>query len=565
MLVRRLMFVCVIGSCYPGVSVLTAQTDVAAVDELVRQAAKSAINESTLRGHIRFLADDLLEGRGPSTRGDVLAQRYIAAQFEALGLEPAAPGGEWYQSVPLVGFQTSPPVTIALQNAERFVHLQGSEDYVFTSGRPVGKVGFEDAELVFAGYGMVAPEYAWDDFKGADLRGKILVIMNNDPSDDPKLFAGRRRLYYGRWDYKYAMAAQQRAAGAIIIHTTPSAGYPYQVVQTSWSGEEFQLRDSPVPAMELRGWFTEEAARRVIELSGHDLDKLRESAEKPDFKPVYLGTTLSLAMTCTVQEKMTGNVIGVLPGSDPERSKEMIVFMAHHDHLGRAAQRDQRGDQIYNGAVDNASGVGALLAIANACARLEKRPQRSLMFASVGAEEQGLLGSVYLAEHPPVPAGFLAAVINIDGLNVIGPTRDVNVIGLGKSSLDEIVRSVAKWQGRVVTPDQFPDRGYYYRSDQFSLAKVGVPGVYLHSGVHVMGKPEGWGKRKLEEWTETRYHQTSDEYDDNWDLRGAVQDIRLLFYTGLTAAQQNSLPTWTPGDEFAAARKKALRERASFR
>ena len=393
MLVRRMIFVCVIGSCCPGVSFLTAQTDVAEVDKSVHQAAKSAINESALRGHIRFLADDLLEGRGPSTRGDVLAQRYIAAQFEALGLEPAAPGGGWFQSVPLVGIQSSPPVTITLRNAERFVELRRMEDCVLTSGRPSEKVGFEDAELVFVGYGMVAPEYEWDDFKGADLRGKVLVIMNNDPSDDPKLFAGRRRLYYGRWDYKYAMAAKQRAAGAIIIHTTPSAGYPYQVVQTSWSGEEFELRDNPVPAMELRGWFTEEAARRAIELSGHDLDKLRESAEKPDFKPVHLGTTLSLSMTCTVRERTTGNVIGVLPGSDPELSKEMIVFMAHHDHLGMAAQRDQRGDQIYNGAVDNASGVGALLAIANAFSRLENRPKRSLMFASVGAEEQGLLGS----------------------------------------------------------------------------------------------------------------------------------------------------------------------------
>lgn len=391
--------------------------------------------------------------------------------------------------------------------------------------------------------------------------------MNNDPSDDPELFAGRRRLYYGRWDYKYAMAAKQGAAGAIIIHTTPSAGYPYQVVQTSWSGEEFSLRDNPVPPMELRGWLTEEAARRVIELSGHDLDKLRQSAEKRDFKAVHLGTTLSLSMTGTVRNKTTGNVIGVIPGSDPELSKEMIVFMAHHDHLGMAAERDERGDQIYNGAVDNASGVGALLAIAEACSRLEKRPKRSLMFASVGAEEQGLLGSAYFAEHPPVPAGFLAAVINIDGLNIMGPTRDVNVIGLGKSTMDEIVQIVAKWQGRVATPDQFPDRGYYYRSDQFSLAKVGVPGVYLHSGVHVIGKPEGWGKRKREEWIETKYHQTSDEYEDDWNLQGAVQDTRLLFYTGMIAADQNPLPTWTPGDEFEASRKKALRKRrlASFK
>ena len=558
---RHLTLACTIGVCCPDGSFLAAQTDVALIATSAQRAAESAINESALRGHIRFLADDLLEGRGPGTRGDVLAQRYIAAQFEALGLEPAAPRNKWYQSVPMLGVNTSPPAAITLQHADRSVLLRNMQDYVFTSGRPAQEVSLKDAELVFVGYGMVAPEYQWDDFKGHDLRGKVLVILNNDPSDDPQLFAGRRRLYYGRWDYKYAMAAKQGAAGAIIVHTTSSAGYPYQVVQTSWSGEEFSLRDNAVPPMELRGWFTEDAAHRAIELSGHNLDQLRAAAEKRDFKPVYLGTTLSLSMTCTVRDDTTSNVIGVLPGSDPELSKEMIVFMAHHDHIGMTAQRDERGDSIYNGAVDNASGVGALLAIANACSRLENRPKRSFMFATVGAEEQGLLGSAYLAAHPPVPAGFLAAVINIDGLNIIGPTRDVNVIGLGKSTMDGIVQQVASWQGRVVTPDQFPDRGYYYRSDQFSLAKVGVPGVYLHSGVHVIGQPEGWGKRKLEEWIETRYHQTSDEYDNDWDLRGAVQDVHLLFYTGLIAAQRSELPAWTPGDEFEAARKQALRQR----
>ena len=559
--VRFLVLASVIG-CFVGCTKLAAQADLPAVDSSARQAAQAAIHESALRGHIQFLADDLLEGRGPGTRGDVLGQRYIAAQFKALGLQSAAPDRGWFQSVPLVGVRTSPPATITLNHGSRSLQLQTLEDYVFSSGRPAEHVGFADAELVFVGYGMVAPEFDWDDYKGDDLQGKILVIMNNDPSSSPDLFAGRRRLYYGRWDYKYATAASQGAAGAIIIHTTPSAGYPYQVVQTSWSGEEFGLRDNPVPPMELRGWFTEEAARRALAMSGHDLDELRAAAEKRDFKPVHLGTTLSLSMACAVREQSTGNVIGVLRGNDPELSKEMVVFMAHHDHIGLAEQRDERGDRIYNGAVDNASGVSALLAIAHAFSRLENSPRRSIMFAAVGAEEQGLLGSAYFAEHPPVPPGFLAAVINIDGLNIIGPTKDVNVIGLGKSTLDEIVRKVAGDQSRVVTPDEFPDRGYYYRSDQFSLAKIGVPGVYLHSGVHVIGKPDGWGKRQLEDWVESRYHQTSDEYDDDWDLRGAVQDVRLLFHTGLIAANQNRLPAWTPGDEFEAARKRALRQRA---
>jgi Zn-dependent M28 family amino/carboxypeptidase len=309
--------------------------------------------------------------------------------------------------------------------------------------------------------------------------------------------------------------------------------------------------------MELRGWFTEDAARRVAKLSGHDLDKLRASAERRDFRPVPLGTLLSLALTCDIREQDTANVLGVWPGSDPKLASEMVVYMAHHDHLGIASQPDSTGDRICNGAIDNASGVGALLAMAQAYSRLPA-PRRSIMFAAVGAEEQGLLGSAYMAQKPPTAPGRLAAVINIDGVNILGPTRDLQVIGSGKSNLDSIVERVATWQKRVVTPDQFPDRGYYYRSDQFSLAKIGVPGVYLHPGTSVIGKPEGWGAQQLEEWTQTKYHQPSDEYSDDWDLRGGVDDARLLFYTGLLVARQNELPQWLPGDEFEAARKAAL-------
>jgi Zn-dependent M28 family amino/carboxypeptidase len=278
-----------------------------------------------------------------------------------------------------------------------------------------------------------------------------------------------------------------------------------------------------------------------------------------------LGIHLSVALSCDIRKGKTANVLGLLPGSDPELARQAVIFMAHHDHLGLAAMRNAEGDNIYNGAVDNASGTAALLAIARACVSLPKRPARSILFAAVGAEEQGLLGSLYLAEHPPIEAGNMAAVINIDGVNHIGPTRDVNVIGLGKSNLDDLVGEVARWQNRVVTPDQFPDRGYYYRSDQFSLAKVGVPGVYLHSGIHVIGKPDGWGKQQIEEWIKTKYHQPSDEYDESWDLRGAVEDVRLLYYVGLKAAQQPALPQWNPGDEFEAARKAAIKKIASPR
>jgi Zn-dependent M28 family amino/carboxypeptidase len=528
-------------------------------------AAELAIHEQALRGHIRFLASDLLEGRGPGSRGDELAQQYISAQFESLGLKPILPENSWIQSVPLLGVTTRAPDTVTFQQGQQSLALKRHDDYVFSSGNAQPQVAIDNAEIVFVGYGIEAPEYQWDDFKEADLRGKILLVMNNDPAHDPQLFAGRRRLYYGRWDYKFASAARQGAAGAIIVHTTESAGYPYQVVQTSWSGEEFELEQTTGPRVQMRGWMTEDASRRVVKLAGQDLDKLRAAAERRDFRPVPLGVHLSVAFSCDIRKGKTGNVLGLLAGSDPELARQAVIFMAHHDHLGLAAGRNAEGDNIYNGAVDNASGTAALLAVARACAALPKRPARSILFAAVGAEEQGLLGSLYLAEHPPIEAGNMAAVINIDGINHFGRTRDVNVIGLGKSNLDELVHRVARWQKRVVTPDQFPDRGYYYRSDQFSLAKVGVPGVYLHSGIHVVGKPDGWGKQQIEEWIRTKYHQPSDEYEESWDLRGAVEDVRLLYYVGLQAAGQPTLPQWNAGDEFEAARKAAIEKADSPR
>jgi Zn-dependent M28 family amino/carboxypeptidase len=522
-------------------------------------AADLAINEQALRGHIRFLASDLLEGRGPGSRGDELAQQYVAAQFESLGLKPAAPGGGWFQKVPLVGVTAHIPAAVTFRHDRQSLELKRHADYEFASGNAKPEVSIEDAEIVFVGYGIEAPEFQWDDFKGADLRGKILLMMNNDPESDPSLFAGKRRLYYGRWDYKYASAARQGAVGAILIHTTPSAGYPFQVVQNSYSSERFELEEATGPRLPMKGWLTEDASRRVAALAGQDLDKLRAAAERRDFKPVSLGVRLSVAFSCDVRKKQTANVLGLLPGSDPTLARQTVVFMAHHDHLGLAAERDAAGDNIYNGAVDNASGTAALLTIARACASLSKRPSRSILFAAVGAEEQGLAGSQYFAEHPPIAAGNLAAVMNIDGLNILGPTRDVNLISHGKSDLDGLVEKVAQSQNRIVTPDQFPDRGSYYRSDQFSLARIGVPGVYLHSGVNVIGKPDGWGRQKIEEWTQNRYHRPDDEYDESWDLRGAVEDVRLVYYVGLQVAERPEMPRWNSGDEFEAARKAAIK------
>ena len=534
-------------------NVLRSQTDT--------EKAAESIDEATLRGHIRFLADDLLEGRGPGSRGDRLTQLYLQTQFQTLGLRPAAADGKWAQSVPLVGVTTKAPTSVTFRHGEETLSLRSVEDFIANIGRPVASAQIDNAEVVFVGYGIEAPEYQWNDFKDVDLRGKVLLMMNNDPATDPDLFEGRRRLYYGRWDYKYEMAAKKGAVGAIIIHTTPSAGYPWQVVQTSWSGEEFELRGDDSPRMELKAWVTDQAAGRLVALSGHDLETLRAAAESRAFQPVPLKTSLSIRLTADVREQDTANVLGMLEGSDPKLRREVVVYMAHHDHLGIGAQRDIEGDNIYNGAVDNASGTAALLAMAKAFTELKQRPNRSILFAAVGAEEQGLLGSERFASDPPVLPGNMAAVINIDGTNIIGRTHDVNVIGHGKSNLDTIVETVAKLQGRVVTPDHFPDRGYYYRSDQFSLAKIGVPGVYLHSGIEVVGKPDGWGKEQLEIWVEKTYHQPSDEYLESWDLSGAIEDARLLFQVGHRIAQSAKMPEWNPGDEFEAARKRAIAQR----
>jgi Zn-dependent M28 family amino/carboxypeptidase len=543
--------------------VLAATADAAVTPAVVTPAEKAAaatIRPEVLRAHIRFLAHDLLEGRGPAARGDQLAEAYIVSQFEALGLEPAAPGGGWLQSFDLVGVTTHAPEKISFTRGGDGVELRLHEDYVAFSGVQAPDARVEGAEVVFVGYGIVAPEYQWDDYKGADLRGKVLLMMNNDPESDPKLFEGKKRLYYGRWDYKYEMAAKAGAAGAIIIHTEPSAGYKWQVVQSSWTGELFSLPYEAGPQTQLKAWATEDASRRIARLAGQDLDALRAAAQKRDFKPVPLGVSLSVALKNEVQKKRTANVIGRLPGRDPVLGKQAVIYTAHHDHLGTKPGARPGEDAIYNGALDNASGVAALVAIARATVSLPQPPRRSIYFAAVAAEEQGLLGSRYLAAHPPLPAGLLAANINMDGINIWGRTRDITMIGLGKSNLDDWIRALAAMQGRVVQDDQFPDKGFFYRSDQFSLARVGVPAAYFDSGTEVIGKPEGWGKQQQQAFEDAHYHQPSDELRDDWDFSGAVEDTQLFFYLGLKVANAERMPAWKPGDEFEAARKKALAE-----
>jgi Zn-dependent M28 family amino/carboxypeptidase len=540
---------------------LCALTAAAATPATVTPAEKTAaqaIRPELLRAHVRFLAHDLLEGRGPASRGDQLAQAYVAAQMEALGLEPAGPGGSWFQPFDIIGITTHAPEVLSVTKGGEKVDLRFRDDYIGASGVQQPEARLEDAEIVFVGYGIVAPEYGWDDFKGQDLKGKVLLVMNNDPEDDPALFAGKTRLYYGRWGYKYEQAARVGAAGAIIIHTTPSAGYGWQVVQTSWTGEQFELPDEGGPRVQLKSWVTEDAARKIAKLGGQDLDALRAAAQKKDFRPVALGARLTVALRNDIKKKQTANVIGKLPGRDPALGGQAVVYTAHHDHLGIKEATKAGEDTIYNGAYDNATGTAALLAIARAATALPQPPRRSLLFAAVAAEEQGLLGSQYFAAHPTVPAGKLAANINMDGMNIYGRTRDLTMIGLGKSTLDDWILKLAAMQGRTVKPDQFPDKGFFYRSDQFALAKIGVPAAYFDEGIDVIGKPAGWGKQQKEDYEAKDYHQPSDELRPGWDFSGAVEDAQLFFYLGLKVANANEMPSWKPGDEFEAARKKAL-------
>jgi Zn-dependent M28 family amino/carboxypeptidase len=523
------------------------------------RAAARTINADLLRGHIRFLSSDLLGGRGPATTGDRLAQQYIAAQMEAAGLQPGAPGGGWLQPLDIVGITSHNPDVATVSKGGDKVDLKYKDDYIAFSGVAAPEARLENAEVVFVGYGIVAPEYQWDDYKGADLKGKVLLMMNNDPAGDPKLFAGKTRQYYGRWTYKYEIAAKKGAAGAIIIHTEPSAGYKWQVVTSSWSGENFTLPSEGQPELQVQAWATDEASRRVARLGGQDLDALRAAAEKRDFKPVPLGVTLSLTLRNDVQKKQTANVIGKLPGRDPILGKEAVLYTAHHDHLGMRESTKPGEDVIYNGARDNASGVAAVLAIARAMKALPAAPRRTILFAAVAGEEQGLLGSAYLAAHPPVPIGLLAANINIDELGIWGRTRDMIMIGKGKSTLDTVVEAIAAAQGgRRIVADQNPDKGYFYRSDQFNLAKRGVPAAYLESGIEVVGKPAGWGAAQHAKYEETDYHQPSDELRPDWDFTGAVEDTQLLFYLGVKVAEGRNMPSWNPGDEFEGARKQAL-------
>jgi len=528
-----------------------------------REAGAAAITAGVLRDHVAKLASDEFEGRGPTTRGDQATRAYLVEQLKAMGYEPGGPGGAWEQPFDLVGVTAAMPERWTFSRGGAQVALRWSEQYMAGSGVQTERGSIKNAELVFVGYGIQAPEYGWDDFKGKDLRGKVLLMLNNDPDWDPALFAGATRLYYGRWSYKYESAARQGAAGAIIIHTTPSAGYPFQVIQTSWAGTRFELPAAGEPRIQVRGWVTEDAAKAIARLAGRDLAALVEAARKKEFVPIPLGVTTSLEFTNKIARSPTANVLGLLRGSDPKLAEELVIYSAHHDHLG-IGKPDATGDRIYNGALDNAAGCAQVLAIAAAFRASSSPaprapPRRSVLILLVAAEEQGLLGSEYFTMHPTVPAGRIVADINFDGGNIWGRSRDVTYVGKGRSTLDPLVEHLAAGQGRTVKPDQFPDRGSFYRSDQFSFARIGVPSVYLHEGTEYLGRPDGWGRQQIEAYEAHHYHQPSDQLRPEWSFDGMVEDAQLGFRIGHELAGSDQMPAWKPGDEFEAARKAAPR------
>ncbi|MDA0705419.1 MAG: M28 family peptidase [Proteobacteria bacterium] len=530
---------------------------VAAAGAKSTAAAVELITEDFVREIIKEISDDRYEGRGPSTAGDIAARKYLAGRMAEMGLQPGAADGSWEQPFDMVSVETHSPASWEFSGHGETKAFKNYDDFVINGNLQRPRIDINDAEVVFAGYGIQAPEFGWDDYKDVDVHGKIVILMNNDPDWDPELFAGETRLWYERWDYKFENATRNGAIGAIIIHTTPSAGYPFQVLQTSNTGPQMELPVGDEPRNQFKSFMTEDASRALVAMAGMDLDELREAAYNRDFKPVPLGVTTSIAADVSINSVQTANVLGLIPGSDPVLKSEVVIFSAHHDHLG-VGPANADGDTIYNGAMDNASGVAEVLAMAKAYMALPERPRRSILVCLVGAEEQGLLGSKWYAANPTFHPGKIAANLNFDGGNLHGLTKDITYVGFGKTSIDEEVIKYAAEQGRVVKPDQFVDRGYFYRSDQFSFAKVGVPAVYLEPGTDFIDRPEDWGKQQKELYEEHHYHQPSDEYDPNWNLAGMVQDTQVGFWIGLAVANADAMPTWNAGDEFEAKRLEAL-------
>ncbi|HEU4564058.1 MAG TPA: M28 family peptidase [Gemmatimonadaceae bacterium] len=517
----------------------------------------SRVSKNAIEGDLRFLSSDLLEGRAPATRGGELATEYIAEQLRSAGIRPGV-NGSYFQPVPIdVVTADSSSIRVAASGKANAV-LSYPGDVVVWAGSAVPRSKAR-GELVFVGYGATAPEYHWDDFKGVDVKGKVLLVLVNDPPaprNDPKLFGGKAMTYYGRWTYKFEEAERRGAAGMLIIHTTAEASYPWHTVVGSWTTPQRMLpRDSTLPApLGFRGWITDSAATLLLKQAGLDLARLRKQAASRDFRPVPTGITMDVSIRSSVQHLQSRNVVGVLPGSSGKLGNEYVAYSAHWDHFGIGPKVN--GDSIYNGAEDNASGVATLLAVARAQAAAP-RPRRSQLFVFVTAEEAGLLGSDWFARNPTVPAPNIIADLNLDVVTVHGRVRDLNVLGDDKSSLGPMLAHLVARDGMRITPDAHPEAGHFYRSDHFSFAKVGIPAVSIGAGTDYVGRPKGWGVKVEDDYTAHRYHQPSDEYRSSFDLSGAAQIGDIVSRFGTALANSPVVPKWNADAEFKAAREKS--------
>ncbi len=546
-----------------------AATSLLAVDELALrlQPALEAITPDGLLAHIKILGSDQFEGRAPGTKGEELSVKYIVDQFKQTGLKPGNPDGTYIQEVPLAGIKNEPRMSFAI--GDKITELKYPDDLVASSARLQPEIRINNSDVVFVGYGIVAPEYGWDDYKGFDLRGKtVLMLIGDPPIPDPKdtskldekMFKGKAMTYYGRWTYKYEIAAQKGAVAAVIIHETGPAGYPYSVVKTSWAKENYEI-DSPnknMGAVEARSWITLDAAKKLLADCGQDFDALKKSAITKEFRPVLLSANAYIKIKQQIRSFKSHNVIGKLDGSGPKLQDEYIIYTAHWDHLGR--HPELQGDQIFNGAIDNASGVASLIELGAAFVKLNPLPKRSVLIMATTAEEAGLLGAKFYAEHPLYPLQKTLADINIDTVNPWGKTRDIEDLSDNNSTLDDLLATAAKRNGRVMTPNSQPEKGGFYRADHFEFSKRGVSSLFTGGGKDFIGKPADFGQQKKDDYTAHHYHQVSDEVDPNWDLSGAVEDVDLLFEVGYQVANGDKFPEWKPGSEFKAKRDETLKK-----
>jgi Zn-dependent M28 family amino/carboxypeptidase len=523
----------------------------------------SSFNEQKLREQIKYLSSDELEGRGPGGKGGQMAAEYIADQLKASGVQGGGPGGSYFQQVKLFGVKSDPSTTLSISSKDKNESFKFADEFVAFTGAQKSEVDI-DAEIVFVGFGIDAPKYRWNDYKGtpSDFKNKVLLIMVNDPpatKEEPDLFTGRALTYYGRWTYKFEEAARRGAAGVILIHTDESAGYPWSVVRTSngnWRYDVARKAGDKTPFLKMRSWVTQDSAKRLLGLAGKDLLELQKSATKRDFKPVNLGLRSKINIKSEIKEFDSPNVVGILPGTDPKLRDEYVIYTSHWDHLG-VGEPDKRGDRIYNGAADNASGVACVLAIADVLAKMPamKRPKRSSLFLFTTAEEQGLLGAEYYTQYPLVPLSKTAANINLDVVNMYDRVMDFTPLGAERSTLMDVAKQVAHERGLTITPEQRPEQGSFYRSDHFPFAKVGVPCVSLQYGKIFPNKPVSFGEEMFRQYNTQRYHQPSDEYNDSWNMNGIIQEGEIALAMGLIIGNAAEMPRYNPNDEFAIKRR----------